>query len=174
VVQNLYDFSTSPESPDMSQDPRRKIDVTVSRTFDVPPDRVFSAWLVPRMLGQWMFGPRVRDENVVRLDLDPRVGGRFSLKVERQGVLVDHVGRYLEIEHPSRLVFTWEIENLPDDEPSVVSIDIAPKGNGCELTLIHTMDARWSEYTGRTSSAWATMLDALAGLPVAANPFHDH
>ena len=150
------------------------IDVTVSRTFDVPPDRVFSAWLVPRMLGQWMFGPRVREENVVRLDLDPRVGGRFSLKVERQGELVDHVGRYLEIEHPTRLVFTWAIKELSDDEPSVVSIDIAPKGEGCELTLTHTMDARWSEYSERTSSTWATMLDALAELPVAANPFQDH
>lgn len=153
--------------------PLRRIEVTVSRTFEVPPDRVFSAWLVPRMLGQWMFGPRVRDENVVRLDLDPRVGGRFSLKVERQGELVDHVGRYLEIEHPTRLVFTWAIEGLPHDEPSVVSIDIAPRGDGCELTLTHTMDARWSEYAERTSSAWLTMLDALAELPVAANPLQD-
>ncbi len=157
----------------MIQDPARKIDVTASRTFEVPPDRVFSAWLVPRMLGQWMFGPRVRDENVVRLDLDPREGGRFSLTVDRQGVLVDHVGRYIEIEHPTRLAFTWAIKDQSDDEPSVVSIDIVPNGDGCELTLTHTMDARWSGYAERTSGAWMTMLDALAELPVAANPFRD-
>ncbi len=157
----------------MTQETRRNIDVSVSRTFDVPPDRVFSAWLVPRMLGQWMFGARVRDENVVRLDLDPRVGGRFSMKVRRKGVLVEHVGQYLEIEHPTRLVFTWSISDFPDDEPSVVAIDIAPHGNGCVLTLTHTMDTRWREYAAATTRAWTTMLDALAELPVAANPFQD-
>lgn len=158
----------------MTQEPPSKIHVTVSRTFDVPPDRVFSAWLVPRMLGQWMFGPRVRDENVVRLDLDPRVGGRFSLKVDRKGVLIDHIGQFLEIDYPTGLSFTVAIKDLPDEEPSVVLIVIAPREHGCELTLTHTMDARWSEHAGRTSDAWATMLDALAELPVAANPFQDH
>lgn len=157
----------------MTQDAPEKIHVTVTRAFSVPPDRVFSAWLVPRMLGQWMFGPRVRDENVVRLDLDPRVGGRFSLKVERDGVLVDHVGHYLELEHPTRLVFSWAIEGLSDADPSVVSIDIVPQRNGCELALTHTMDARWSEYREATRSAWSTMLDALARLPVTANPLRD-
>lgn len=158
----------------MTHDAPGKIHISVTREFGVPPDRVFSAWLVPRMLGQWMFGPRVRDENVVRLDLDPRVGGRFSLKVERDGVLVDHVGRYLELQHPTRLVFTWAIRDRSEGEPSVVSIDIVPKGDGCELTLIHTMEARWSEYVERTRSAWSTMLDALATLPVAADPLRDH
>ena len=155
----------------MSQHPSDRIHVTVNRVFAVPPDRVFSAWLVPRMLGQWMFGPRIREENVVRLDVDPQVGGRFSLKVERNGVLVDHVGEYLEIEHPTRLVFTWEVSGQSDDEPSVISIDILPLGGGCELRLTHSMDARWSEHAQRTRVAWLTMLDALAELPVAASTY---
>lgn len=158
----------------MAPDEPEKIHVSVTRAFAVPPDRVFSAWLVPRMLGQWMFGSRVRDENVVRLDLDPRVGGRFSLKVERDGVMVDHVGHYLELEHPTRLVFTWAIKDFSDHDPSVVSIDIAPRGAGCELALTHSMDARWSDYAERTRIAWSTMLDALARLPVTANPLRDH
>ncbi len=157
----------------MNQPTADRIHVIVTRIFAVPAHRVFSAWLVPRMLGQWMFGPRVRDENVVRLDLDPKVGGRFSLKVLREGVLVDHIGEYLEINHPSRLVFTWAVSGGSDEESSVVSIDIAPADDGCELTLTHTMDARWSGHEERTQKAWSTMLDALATLPVAANPFRD-
>ncbi|WP_335342470.1 SRPBCC domain-containing protein [Polycladomyces zharkentensis] len=61
------------------------------------------------MIGKWMFGPAhpEREEEVVRISLDPRVGGSFSFVVRRQGQEMDHVGEYLEIERPRRLVFTW-------------------------------------------------------------------
>lgn len=140
------------------------LEVRVTRYLEAPPGRVFDAWLVPRTLGQWMFGPRVRDENVIRLDVDPRVGGNFSLKVERKGELVDHVGQYLQIERPRRLVFTWAVKGGPDDAPSEVHIDIDASGSGCLLTLTHRMDAKWSDHAGRTRDSWATMLDALADL----------
>lgn len=140
------------------------IEVRVIRYFEASPERVFDAWLVPRILGQWMFGPRVRDENVVRLDVDPRVGGSFSLKVERNGEPIDHVGQYLHIERPHRLVFTWAIKDDSDDAPSEVRIDIEASGSGCVLTLVHRMDAKWSDYADRTRDGWTTMLDALADL----------
>lgn len=140
------------------------IEVRVTRYFEASPERVFDAWLVPRVLGQWMFGPRVRDENVVRLDVDPRVGGSFSLKVERKGELIDHVGQYMEIERPYRLAFTWAIKDHPDDAPSVVQLDIGASGSGCVLTLVHRMDAKWGDYADRTRDGWTTMLDALADL----------
>lgn len=140
------------------------VEVRVTRYFEAAPERVFDAWLVPRVLGQWMFGSRVRDENVVRLDVDPRVGGSFSLKVERNGQPVDHVGQYLEIERPHRLAFTWSVKDDSDDAPSEVHIEISATGSGCVLTLSHRMDAKWSDYADRTRDGWATMLDALAGL----------
>lgn len=144
--------------------PAPPIEVRATRYIEASPERVFDAWLVPRMLGQWMFGPRVRQENVMRLDVDPRVGGSFSLKVERNGQIIDHVGRYLEIERPHRLVFTWAVKGESDDEPSQVHIDIAASSSGCVLTLVHTMDAKWADYAQRAQDAWNTMLDALAGL----------
>ena len=140
------------------------IEVRATHYFEAPPERVFDAWLVPRTLGQWMFGPRVREENVVRLDVDPRVGGSFSLKVERNGAIIDHVGEYLEIERPHRLVFTWAVKGESDDAPSQVRIDIAASSSGCVLTLVHTMDAKWADYAQRAQGAWNTMLDALAEL----------
>lgn len=140
------------------------VEVRVTRFFNASPERVFDAWLVPRTLGMWMFGPRVRDENVVRLDVDPRVGGRFSLKVERGGEVVDHVGQYLQMDRPGRLAFTWAVKGQSDDAPSRVLIDIAASGNGSVLTLVHTMDAKWADYAARTEQGWNTMLEALAAL----------
>ena len=112
-----------------------------------------------------MFGARVRDENVMRMQVDPRVGGRFSLQVERAGELFDHVGEYLQIERPRRLAFTWAVKGFSEEAPSRVAIDIVPVGGSCELTLVHTLDARWAEYAPRTEAGWNTMLQALAELP---------
>ena len=144
--------------------PSPSIEVRLVRHFNASPERVYDAWLTPRTLGMWMFGPRVRDENVVRLDVDPRVGGRFSLKVERGGGIIDHVGQYLEMQRPGRLTFTWAINDHPDDAPSTVQLDIVGSGNGCRLTLVHSMEAKWADYAARTEQGWATMLDALATL----------
>lgn len=89
----------------MSTAPR--INVRVTRRYTAPPERVFDAWLDAEMIGKWMFGPALRDEEIVRLSLDARVGGSFSFVVRRQGEEIDHMGEYLEIDRPRRLVFTW-------------------------------------------------------------------
>ena len=135
------------------------IRVRVSRRFEAPPERVFDAWLSPDMIGRWMFGPQLRAEEIVRLSLDARVGGAFSFVVRRKGQEIDHIGRYLEIERPRRLVFTWAVAPEPDD--SRVTAEIAPLGSGCELTLTHEMAPKWAEFAPRVEQGWTTMLGAL-------------
>jgi uncharacterized protein YndB with AHSA1/START domain len=120
------------------------VDVRVVRHFAASAERVFDAWLTPRLLGQWMFGPSVREEKILRLDIDPRVGGMFSMLVDRQGETIDHLGTYLEIDRPHRLVFTWGIRGVSDPDDSRVAIDIMPTENGCELTLIHSLHPDWA------------------------------
>lgn len=135
-------------------------DVRVSRWFDASPERVFDAWLAPDLIRKWMFGPALRDEEVLRVELDARVGGTFSFLVRRQGELVDHVGRYLEIDRPRRLAFTWGTDRDPPDS-SRVGIDIVRLENGAELTLTHRLHADWADYADRVEAAWTKMLDAL-------------
>lgn len=137
--------------------------VQVSRRFPVAAALVYDAWLDPAQLGQWMFGPGVRDEEIVHLQVDPRVGGTFSFAVRRQGTEFDHVGRYRELIRPERLVFTWGIRGQSTDE-SVVTIEIRNVNDGCELTLTHAMDPKWAEYAGRTEAGWTKMLGKLADL----------
>lgn len=136
------------------------ISVSVTRRFAASAERVFDAWLDPVLIGQWMFGPRLRDEEVLHLNVDGRVGGSFSFLVRRQGHEIDHIGTYREIDRPKRLVFTWGIAGESTDESQVI-ITIVPLAAGCELTLTHEMDPKWAEYTSRTQAGWAKMLDAL-------------
>jgi len=135
------------------------IQVRVTRRFDATPDRVFDAWLNPEVIGAWMFGPAVREEEVVRITNDPRVGGSFSFVVRRQGEEINHVGEYLEIQRPSRLVFTWGIDEAGE---SRVVIDIIAQDAGCELMLTHELPPDWSDYADRTKAAWSKMLELLA------------
>ncbi len=142
---------------------QENISVRVTHRFNASPERVFDAWLSPETLGQWMFGSNVREEEVVRLTVDARVGGSFSFVVRRQGEEIDHVGEYLEITRPHRLVFTWGIrEHLPDS--SQVIIEIVPLETGSELTLTHELHPDWADYASRTQAGWIKMLDALAAI----------
>jgi uncharacterized protein YndB with AHSA1/START domain len=140
---------------------RPPVTVTVKRRFAAPPERVFDAWLDSKLVAQWMFGPNLRDEEILRIAIDPRVGGLFSFVVRRQGQEIDHVGEYLEIDRPRRLAFTWAVgQRSPDD--THVFIDIAPLGAGCELTLRH--ERVWADYEARTAQGWTSMLEAVARL----------
>jgi uncharacterized protein YndB with AHSA1/START domain len=137
------------------------VKVSVTRRFDASPERVFDAWLDPGMIGKWMFGPALREEEVLRIVADARVGGSFSFLVRRQGQEIDHVGKYREIDRPRRLIFTWGIAGESEDE-SLVIIEIVPQETGAELTLTHEMGAKWADYAGRTEAGWTKMLEALA------------
>lgn len=136
------------------------VDVRVTRRFEASPERVFDAWLDPVLIGRWMFGPALRDEKILHLEVDARVGGSFSFLVKREGQEIDHVGTYLEIERPRSLAFTWGIAGQPGAESRVV-VEIEPQDRGSELTLVHEMDAKWREYAGRTEAGWRQMLEVL-------------
>jgi len=137
-----------------------KVKVCVSRNFAAPAELVFDAWLNPESIGKWMFGPNIRDEEVLHLKTDPRVGGKFSFLVRRQDMEIDHVGTYRQIDRPNRLVFTWGIAGESADESEVI-IDIKPTDSGCELTLTQVMDSQWAEYADRTEAGWTKMLTTL-------------
>jgi uncharacterized protein YndB with AHSA1/START domain len=136
------------------------VHAVVIHRFDAAPERIFDACLDPAWLSRWMFGPNVRDERIVRLTLDARVGGKFSFVVDRNGTEVDHVGEYLEIDRPRRLAFTWATrDTLP--EVSRVIIEITARDLGCEVKLTHAMGAKWSAFVDKAAAAWTKMLDAL-------------
>ena len=135
------------------------------QNFKVPPQRVYDAILSPEMIGRFMFGPLLREETILHIRNDARVGGAFSYKVRRGDVEVDHIGEYLELNPPKRIVFTWAIAGQSDKgEPSVVAIDITPTPEGCSLRLAHEMPEEWADFIDRSRQAWEKMLGVLATL----------
>ena len=134
------------------------ITVRLTRRFDAAPERVFDAWLDPDKAGRFLFATAAG--TMVRAEIDARVGGAFNFTERRDGVDAEHIGEYLEIDRPRRLVFTFHTER-GSTQLSRVAIDIVPRGSGCELTLSHEMDAKWAEYKDRTQAGWTMILERL-------------
>jgi len=141
--------------------------VRVEHKLRSSPERVFDAWLDPVLIGRWMFGPALREEEILRIAVDARVGGAFSFLVRRRGQEIDHVGNYLEIDRPRRLVFTWGIaENLPETSRVSITIDPAKSADGTRsvLTLVHELEPKWADFASRVEGGWTKMLAALDAL----------
>lgn len=136
-----------------------QIQVSVSRRFAAAPERVFDAWLDQANAGKWLFATPTGQ--MVRCEIDPRVGGGFTLVDRRDGEDVAHTGEYLEIDRPRRLVFTFGVPKYSDDMDPV-TVEIVPAGTGCELTLTHVMQAKWAEWADRTKEGWTDILASLA------------
>ena len=141
--------------------------VTVTHRYAHPPEKVFDAWLNPALARRFLF--TTEGSEVIQCDIEARVGGRYAIVDRRppgdhfaDGADVTHVGEYLEIDRPRRLVFTFAV---PQFDPSVtrVTVEIAadgPDGNGgCILTL--TNDDLTEEWMAPTTEGWTMILSSL-------------
>ncbi len=122
------------------------------------PQAVFDAWLTPEKIRQW-FAPGLGE--MVRIEVDARLGGKFSFVQRRGNDDVDHVGEYLVMDRPHRLVFTWGVPKYTPDV-SRVSVEIQTAPMGCQVALVHELHPNWADYVQRTEQAWAKMLEAMA------------
>lgn len=131
--------------------------VRVTRRFDVRAECVFDAWLDPATAGRWLFS--AEGGEMVKVDIDARVGAHFIFVDRRDGDDVEHVGEYLEIDRPRRLVFTFAVPKY-SSVYTQVTIELEHDGDGCLLTLTHEgVLPEWSE---RTKEGWAMILNHLA------------
>jgi len=106
------------------------IDITVSRTIPASVENVFDVWMDPKSPG----GPWL---GAARVILNPAVDGLFYLAVKHQGRIWPHYGRFVRIERPHQVEYTWVSEATKGVE-SVVSVTFEPRGNQTEVTLRHS------------------------------------
>jgi uncharacterized protein YndB with AHSA1/START domain len=103
--------------------------------------------------------------DIRRVEIDARVGGRFTFSDMREGGEALHWGTYLELDRPRKLVFTWfTSEEDEEASSSLVTLTLAPDGEGCVATLVHRMDAAWTEWVPRVEAGWGRMLSAIEAL----------
>ena len=137
--------------------------LTVTRRFDAPPERVFDAWLDPKLIAQWM-GPRGVHAEATKLE--PRVGGTYIVAMHTPDNMNPKVsGTYKEIARPSRLVFTWTWAH--ETQETLVTVTFKAVGTGTEMTLQHT-NFTSAERRDSHNNGWTGSFDKLADVLAAA------
>lgn len=128
-------------------------DVEVVHTFNVPPEKVYDAWLDAKLAQKW-FGPGLGQTQPV--EIDAKVGGAFRIVQIRNGQAVGHSGEYLVLERPGHLAFTWATDD--DEGHDEVNIHITPINTGSSVRLVHSIDEQWKEYADKIRHAWLSMM----------------
>ena len=143
---------------------KQQIEARAQHRFQAPPERVFDAWLDPEKVRVWM-AAALREMglpgDIREVQIEPRVGGSFVFSDFREGMEARHWGKYLELDRPRRLVFTWIVDESEEAEPSRVILTIEPDGDDCLATVVHQMDSSWAAYVSRTEQGWTRMLKAI-------------
>ncbi|MCK5777857.1 MAG: SRPBCC domain-containing protein [Rhodospirillales bacterium] len=121
---------------DASTDTTTRV-LTMTRTFDAPRALVFKMWTQPEHMARW-WGCDQTCNNRIRNDL--RVGGviRSEMTLE-DGTLHVVVGKYLEIDEPERVSFTWDWENGGLGTETVVTVTLEEVDGKTEMTMVHTL-----------------------------------
>ena len=106
--------------------------LSITKQLPVSPEVVFDAWTTPEQMASW-FSP-MTTASVPKLDL--QVGGEYQIDMHAEGKDIVHTGKYLEIDRPNRLKFSWISEGTQQKE-SIVTVDFKAQGSGTLLTLTH-------------------------------------
>jgi uncharacterized protein YndB with AHSA1/START domain len=131
--------------------------LSLSRRFEVSPERLFQAWTDPSLARAWLFTTPESEAHETLMDV--RVGGAWSITDRRGGVTYEAIGRYLAVEPSTRLVFSF---GMPQFSPAFnrVTVELTPDGDGTILTL--TQEGLPPEHIPPTEDGWSRMFDALA------------
>jgi uncharacterized protein YndB with AHSA1/START domain len=125
------------------------------------PEAVFDAWLDPRQAGRFLAAETM---TVGAFENDPREGGAFRLIMQTGDKRIEHEGRYVVIDRPHRLIFTW-VSPGTDHRLSLVTVAFTPVDGGVRIDLEHE-GIPDTERAGRHERGWASILDKLANLSV--------
>jgi len=131
--------------------------IRIIRDFDAPPDRVFKAWVDPKLVVKWL-GPKSTE---MRIDhWDARTGGSYRYAALQGGEEVAaFYGSFHEVRPNERLVqtFTWEgmpdgvsldtmtFEDLGDGRTRTIGLSVVENFEGRDAIMASGMDVGVNE-----------------------------
>ena len=136
-------------------------ELVVTRTIDGPAHIVFDAWTDAELVQRWWV-PRSVPVALESVEMDVRVGGtyRFVFQVDPTTTMA-FFGRYLEVDPPSRLVWT----NEEGDGDAVVTTLTLVEDQGRTRLVVHDLypskEALDDAIASGSTAGWDEMLDQL-------------
>jgi uncharacterized protein YndB with AHSA1/START domain len=126
--------------------------VLITRIFDAPRELVFAAWTDPDQVAQW-FGPEHYDAPRNRIEIDLRVGGRWTLVMVDRDSGREAPAEYeiVELDPPRLLVM--RAEPMPEfgiHKETFTRVELHDHGGKTRMTL---SDGPYTEAAG-AERAW--------------------
>jgi uncharacterized protein YndB with AHSA1/START domain len=136
--------------------PETHVALRVTRRFSALPEQMFDAWADCERAREWLVA--AARGQMMCVEIDARVGGWFYLLERWHDEQVSHVGEFVEVDRPRRLVFRLSVGKYAHDF-ELVTVLIDQRERGCELSLTHETKP---ERVHNASRGWTRALDGLA------------
>jgi len=131
--------------------------VNVTKIIHAPIEKVFDAWLNPETLSQFILPMLGMPQPQV--ETDAREGGKFKIIMQVGNNKIPHTGRYIEINPPNKLVFTWESPFSTDGSTVTLKFnDVGENRTNIDLTHIKFIDEERRE---NHEGGWGNILESL-------------
>jgi uncharacterized protein YndB with AHSA1/START domain len=136
-------------------------EIRIERVLPATIGRVYDAWTRAELLAQWYCpNPALK----LKVDADVRAGGSYVVEMGPHVVR----GTYLEVDPPTRLVFSWQWDGT-DDAPTRVEVELTEVPEGTRMQLSHTGFANADDATNHRLG-WEPELLRLVELVSAPQP----
>jgi uncharacterized protein YndB with AHSA1/START domain len=137
-------------------------EISITRVFDAPRDRVWSEWTDPEAFADW-YGGAQAEVPVSSVSMDVREGGAWKATMfagpERREI--NWHGEYREVVEPERLALT--VSDQPGDEFELVTVVLTDLGDGrTEMLMEQTGGHMTPEGYERAKQGWGGFFDRLA------------
>jgi len=139
------------------------VSLELKRTYNCKPQKLFDAWTKPEILKKWW----AKSEKYVCefAEIDLKVGGnyRFGMRFIEKTEPYVSFGKYLEIDEPNKLVFSWSWEHMRELD-TIVSLTFEETEDGkTKFTLTHDKLPN-QEVCDSHNDGWTGVLDRLKSI----------
>lgn len=133
----------------------------LTRMLDAPVDRVWRAWTDPDAMAAWLSGLGTTRDSV---HADLRVGGRYgyTMSDEASGARFPTGGRYLVVDPPHVLAFTWGDPDTDDNLLPRITVTLAPQGDDRTELHFRLRGFAGDPGDGYVHDGWMQALDLVA------------
>ncbi len=135
--------------------------LSLTRTFHSPIERVWDAWTTPEGWAEWFGKPgKVKEGSV---EMEAREGGKWKSTTAFDGGEITFAGTFTEFDKPNRLVMRWENPEDPSDpNTEVVTAAFKDIGNHeTEMEFTQKGNLPPEEYDKGLRDGWTGFFNAL-------------
>jgi len=134
--------------------------LTVRRTFDATPERLFRAFTDPEELARW-YAPG--DMTAQIHEWEPEAGGDLAISMLDEDGSHDAEGTFTEVVEDEQLVHTWTWTHHDEPVETRITVEFHPVEGGTEVVLTHEGHPD-AETTEEHAGGWSSVLENLASV----------